>query len=376
MKLTHILNNTFKEIVRKRIRKRFTGILQKSEAIKICQNFLGDIWRQSEEKNFSLRQLSGGVSNTLFLASVLCDKSKRTENVIIRIFGPLLRNNRELAIKENIVFSLLSEKCIGPKFLGLLPEGRLEEYFEADPIKLTEMKDSKISHNIAAQVGKYHKLNMPLNKDGEWLYRDLQRMVNMVLSLKKEDFYNEIQQNILNYFFSVDLNKELIALKEILLSVKSPLVFCHNDLQTGNILKRRHGLESSEVQLIDFEFSNYNHRAFDIANHFCEWQFNNDADDYPGFTANENAYPSEDQQRKFIQSYLNSNKINYDKIEEDKLLVEIAAFKLASDMYWSIWGVISAVGQKECDWGYMEYAEVRLQMYFKHKKEFLNNQIK
>lgn len=44
-------------------------------------------------------------------------------------------------------------------------------------------------------------------------------------------------------------------------------MFCHNDTQYGNILKT----DAGEVVIIDFEYSNYNYRAFDIANHFCEW---------------------------------------------------------------------------------------------------------
>jgi len=351
--------------------EKFTEVLHESEALKICQSYLGDTWRQSAE-NFSLRQLSGGVSNTLYLATVHCKKSNQNENVIIRLFGSLLRNDRQSAIKENIIFTILSEKGIGPKFLGIIPEGRLEEFYEADSLKLSDMNDPKISQNIAKQMGEYHKLNMPLIKDGEWLYQDLQRMINVLLSLKNSDFKAATDQRLLNFIISCNPNEELQSMREILLRVKSPVVFCHNDFQAGNILKSRKKMENNVIHFIDFEYSAYNNRAFDIANHFSEWMMNNDVDEYPGFAVDESAYPSKTEQRQFIQAYLNSNRNKYDESEVDDILEEVSAFKMASSFYWSIWAVITGKGQQGYGWGYMEYAEMRMQMYFKQKKDFLN----
>lgn len=41
---------------------------------------------------------------------------------------------------------------------------------------------------------------------------------------------------------------------------------CHNDLLSGNILRSEHRKEV--MHLIDYEYAAYNHRAFDLANHF------------------------------------------------------------------------------------------------------------
>ena len=46
------------------------------------------------------------------------------------------------------------------------------------------------------------------------------------------------------------------------------LVFCHNDLLCGNILKGSPAGPDS-ITLIDYEYAGYNPAAFDIANHFC-----------------------------------------------------------------------------------------------------------
>lgn len=61
--------------------------------------------------------------------------------------------------------------------------------------------------------------------------------------------------------------RELSMLKTRLSSVSSPVVFCHNDLLSANILLDTKG----RVLFIDYEYGEYNYRAFDIANHFCEY---------------------------------------------------------------------------------------------------------
>jgi thiamine kinase-like enzyme len=49
-----------------------------------------------------------------------------------------------------------------------------------------------------------------------------------------------------------------------------PLVICHNDLQVGNIIFNS---SSGSVQLIDFEHSGPNMRAYDLSNFLCELCF-------------------------------------------------------------------------------------------------------
>lgn len=41
---------------------------------------------------------------------------------------------------------------------------------------------------------------------------------------------------------------------------------CHNDLLSGNILRSES--HKDVMHLIDYEYAAYNHRAFDLANHF------------------------------------------------------------------------------------------------------------
>ena len=51
------------------------------------------------------------------------------------------------------------------------------------------------------------------------------------------------------------------------------IVLAHNDVQANNILTLF--LDYEKIKLIDFEYSGWNPRAFDIANYCCEAAFDN-----------------------------------------------------------------------------------------------------
>jgi len=94
-----------------------------------------------------------------------------------------------------------------------------------------------------------------------------------------------------------------------------------------NFIKNEEGIE-----LIDFKYSCYNYRAYDIANHFNEWC---------GFDFNWEILPNEDTQRRFLKVYLEAfydNKKNENDLEKeiDKLIEDIKWFDLACNYYWGI----------------------------------------
>ncbi|VDK35719.1 unnamed protein product, partial [Dibothriocephalus latus] len=70
------------------------------------------------------------------------------------------------------------------------------------------------------------------------------------------------------YLSRADLLQEARFSEELLQSAKSPIAFCHNDLFLGNMLISPN---QDAVSFIDFEYCGYNHTAYDIADHFCEF---------------------------------------------------------------------------------------------------------
>lgn len=65
-----------------------------------------------------------------------------------------------------------------------------------------------------------------------------------------------------------NLQNEFHWLQSELEKLKSPVVFCHNDLLLANVI---YNAEKYSVTFIDYEYSSYNFQAFDIGNHFSEF---------------------------------------------------------------------------------------------------------
>ena len=65
---------------------------------------------------------------------------------------------------------------------------------------------------------------------------------------------------------------------------------------------------SWRLHMIDFEYSSYNPRAFDLANHVCEHYIDYAHEQWPGFLIDEQRFPSDHHIRRFITAYLHHYK--------------------------------------------------------------------
>lgn len=132
-----------------------------------------------------------------------------------------------------------------------------------------------------------------------------------------------------------------------------------------------------ELMIIDFEYCAYNYRGFDIANHFLEWTYDYTNDKYPFFFHRPSDYPNSQQIDNFITTYLTNVDVDEDsnekKIptidEKNQLLEEIALFSLASHLFWLTWAIVNI--HQEIEFGYFEYAEIRLNQYIEAKRKYL-----
>jgi len=184
----------------------------------------------------------------------------------------------------------------------------------------------------------------------------------------------------------MDFATEYEWLKEMLVSLSSPVVFCHNDLHEGNMLYNKNGVDT-EITLIDFDYSSYNYRGYDIANHFCEFIYEYTLGDDPGdgFIVNNEDFPSQQQQETFAEEYLATlgefnGKIQSGEHDQkryasvihtcsvEELLYEVNRFALASHFMWSLWSIIQQQVSK-IDFQYLKYGKARMDEYKRKKKE-------
>ncbi|KAJ3336522.1 hypothetical protein HDU93_002661 [Gonapodya sp. JEL0774] len=144
---------------------------------------------------------------------------------------------------------------------------------------------------------------------------------------------------------SIGLDKygeELEKLKERLEKVESPVVFGHNDLQYGNILRRGDG----SLLFVDYEYAGYTFRGADIANHFC------DHSDVPHFLDYLNKYPTLSERRRFVEAYIDAQ-ADLDKsprldgerrrMEVDNVVREAEEYAQLAHLHWGFWGILQAI---------------------------------
>ena len=75
------------------------------------------------------------------LPSQVKPKGREPSEVLLRIFGKALKEHDTASAEsyltglviESVIFTLLSERKLGPKLMGVFPGGRLEEYIPVSP---------------------------------------------------------------------------------------------------------------------------------------------------------------------------------------------------------------------------------------------------
>jgi ethanolamine kinase len=143
------------------------------------------------------------------------------------------------------------------------------------------------------------------------------------------------------------LGAELDQLEALVASLRSPVVFCHNDALAFNFIMQPDGA----LLLCDVEYGGYNYRGFDVGNHWCEWT---------GFELDITRFPDVDQQRLWCQYYLDAVRTidaaapnAHTSIEA--LRREGQFFTLMSELFWIAWALLQAE-VSEIDFDYVQYA--------------------
>lgn len=269
----------------------------------------------------------------------------------------------------------------------------------------SELKVLTYAAVIARKLATVHHLKVPINKEPTWLADNINRWLSNVRTYQQPEHagpMSTMEAELVGFNFE----QEIVDLFEMLSTVESPIVFCHNDLQEGNILLPSDenitlGLSTKQfsrnmvkqfenhIVFIDFEFCSYNHRGFDLGNHFCERQFDYSNPEWPHFYYYTEEWPSDEDKLFFIREYLKQSKqlSHNEKLDtEEHLLKETDFYTLASHLMWTLWSINNARTSK-ISFGYLvsstifyklfsnvhyflvqEYGKARLEAYHKHKQ--------
>lgn len=204
--------------------------------------------------------------------------------------------------------------------------GSAYEYFEGNSLKPDELPS--MMKPIAETMKKFHSMKIQTVSQDEILFTPLGKWIQEVKSSQdKEDL--EILEKV---------EKEIEWVQNV---TKDFMIgFCHNDLLAPNIIYNE---KTKEMRFIDFEYAFYNYIAFDIANHFCEFQ---------GYEFDFSKYPSKEVQLEFIKYYIGSDDENRLKL----LYKEVRVCSLLSNLFWGVWALFQNHNSK-IEFDFKEYAK-------------------
>ncbi|RZF40550.1 hypothetical protein LSTR_LSTR000429 [Laodelphax striatellus] len=365
-------------------------------AVRICRGYLHGPWKKITKNDIVLKRISGGLSNYLYHVKLQKGNAEPSQ-VLLRFYGQTHGERAiESLITDSVIFTLLSERRLGPRLHGIFPGGRIEEYIPARPLKTFELSDSVLSPMIAEKMAAVHAMNVPINKEPCWLWNTMDRWLQ---TIEDSRYSHKPQTCTEERLKETDFRSEVKWMRNHLHKIRSPVLFCHNDMQEGNILLKLaetdevNGNEvngnctetetnnncQKDIVLIDFEYCSYNYRAFDLANHFIEWTYDYTKEEHPNFSIHRDHYPTHEQMMVFINRYLAcvESKTAPAAMSElntpEHLLMEVKHFSLASHLFWTLWGIVNAM-TSQIPFGYCEYAAERLCCYFALKSKLIKNE--
>ena len=363
----------------------------------------------------AIKQLTGGITNML----LSCCHEESQQTLLMRVYGQgtnlIIDRNREFV--SHLVLNSLE---LAPAVHARFANGLIYGYLPGRSLHPSELSDTRFFPLIAQQLGNWHNsINCEYIEDGVTTIRKYSaslkthaqarleirhKHANGEAKERPKKSVNNIWDLIEEWIQIVPPNEALAGVfdensalqtvtqenvrdvvmqefkwlkKTLRLETKSPVVVSHCDLLSGNIIipspekcaeKCLSGklppLEENPIQFIDYEYMLPAPRAFDIANHFAEWQ---------GFDCNRDAIPEPSSTNPVMVSwckgYLNDAEASQDQV--DGLIDEIACYYGMPGFYWGIWAMIQSE-LSTIDFNYAEYGKLRLEEYWLWKKQFLS----
>ena len=322
-----------------------------SESLKSMLCAAGILEGAVEKYMIYLEPLSGGMTNEVFRCTAVQNTENGDEGKMMHLLLRLYGSGTELLFSRSLEISYLlklSEAGYEPRVLALFLNGRVETFIsDALSLSTERFHDPRVLPLIARQMHRLHIMLPDPDGGSSSIIDRIEQWVRIAEDLPEASQY------------SIDFSQALAQLRaKVAGSRKSPIVFCHGDLQQNNILVND---DFSSLRIIDFEYAGHFERGFDIANYFCEWLSEFDHAKEPHILHIER-FPSREQQCRFCEEYLKCGGAVVSQPDVDNLVQEVQPFILASHLQWGIWGVIQSANSG-IGFDYRSYAKQRLEMF-------------
>ncbi|KAI9314602.1 kinase-like domain-containing protein [Dichotomocladium elegans] len=288
------------------------------------------------------------------LSAVYFMSSPNQSRVLLRVYGvgvdQIVDRQHELAWLARL--SSISNN-VSPQLLATFGNGRFEEYFDSTTLRHDDMRDPVVSCQIAQALRQLHNVTTDFPPSDPCRI-EVWRNVSLWYTAVREMLNNPVWKEKLTDLGLEGLSAEIERCKTILENRPTTIVFAHNDTQYGNVLRLA---DTQELVIVDFEYAGYNPRAYDIANHFCEWMYDYHSNDPAAMRVQ--AFPNREERMRFLNAYIGNEPIEMTAEELDRSALE---WTMASHIQWALWGIIQ-YSQSEIDFDYYKYFEQRLNAF-------------
>ncbi|XP_075591072.1 choline/ethanolamine kinase-like [Dermatophagoides farinae] len=174
----------------------------------ICRKYIST-WRDVDPNEIQVELMQAGLSNKLFILSV---PNKEPSKAFLRLYGPL-RQTLAKIIDEQTILEVLTEVKLTAKIYASFEEGRIEEFLNGQMLTIDEFYTEPIYKKL---ISKLHLLH------------NLQKVKPKLLTLKGNE----------------------TAIISII----------RDDIHSQNAL-----IDNDKLHLVDYEFSGFNYRAYELA---------------------------------------------------------------------------------------------------------------
>mmetsp|Transcript_20460 Transcript_20460/g.33188 ORF Transcript_20460/g.33188 Transcript_20460/m.33188 type:complete len:493 (+) Transcript_20460:82-1560(+) len=352
---------------------------------------------------------NGGTSST----SSVIDYSPLVDfdSVLVRIFGAEGMIDRDV---ETSTYAALCNADIAYRYLGRFKNGRVEGWLDGFlPLKCTDLTHAGTSLEVAKEMARLHcvfevpegelrdhHFGTDLDVITVGLWDQLSSWMEQAKGysefktpydterVEKLQLLDKIEPEVKNFISSftagpsenVDSGDSTASICGSNKGEKSGVVFCHNDLLAGNIMRHP---ETNKIQLIDFEYGGSNYAAFDIANFFNEHAGGTETEE--NGQTDYSRFPDPEQQKRFCIEYVKTTKrsesmlsgLTECEVDENEdlvgeatdLLKSVAKFILVNHLYWGLWAVNQAAEEGTEEFDYIRYATNRFNEFHAKKAE-------
>lgn len=349
---------------------------------------VGGSWGPLPEHAFSLTALHGGMSNQMF---VLAADGVEPRRVVARLLcaqlDELIDRRREAAIVRHL------SGGIGPHVYGLdvltrvVPGGaalhepvavRFEAFVDGVTLRSADLHDDgRVLRRMAGVVARFHSeqpcldgppSSQPAAPSLGALLRTL-CLAAQRIDKRSAPLSSPGVPALRALVGSLDWDRESAWLLRLLEARGGPTVLVHGDLQPGNWMRQ----DGGDLVVLDFEYSRYDFRAFDLGNLACELAFDYAEPAAPGFrfdgAAGDGSAVGGQRMLAFLEAYAAAVQAGPRGEVETvhpapppppppvaALLEETRVGMLASHLFWALWSVLMGAGQVGVPWAAAEEA--------------------